>query len=289
MNFYTILEDRSDYNISRVRLLEKAAKKRGLDFHYLVACETDMLMLPTLTKGDLLYRVGPGSKATNIEKLLLNYQPTTFYTSNLLALRSQSATPFFLSQNRSTLTIPFIAALPNNLKQASKYVEYLGGFPITIKIIGSSHGVGVIKVDSLDGLMSLRDYLEHSSVTGTVFMRRYIEHNVQARLVVLGDKVVASHANLRTSDFRTNVGDTNKRQRKAEQFNQTIEKLAIESVRTMGIELGGVDVLIEVKTNRAYVSEVNFPFYFPTTQKLTGVDIAGAMIDYLIEKNKKAN
>ncbi|KKQ44614.1 MAG: hypothetical protein US63_C0025G0019, partial [Candidatus Moranbacteria bacterium GW2011_GWC2_37_8] len=29
-----------------------------------------------------------------------------------------------------------------------KYVEFLGGFPIIIKSLGGSHGVGVMKIDS---------------------------------------------------------------------------------------------------------------------------------------------
>ena len=62
--------------------------------------------------------------------------------------------------------------------------------------------------------------------------------------------------------------------------------MAVKAVRSLGYEFGGVDILFEEETNNPYIAEVNFPCFFPTTQRLTNIDISGKMIDFLINKSK---
>ncbi len=281
---YLISEDNTRYNQVRVNLLKSRAIAQGLDVIVLDADQIDLLNLPKPNKVDLLYRVGPGQKASDIEKLLLNYQPTTFYQNYLFGIYSRVASPFFLYQEKKAVTIPFIVGFPQSRQQAKDYLDYLGGLPITVKITGASHGIGVIKIDTLDGLISLKDYLDSLLIQGHILLRKYIEHKEQARLIVLGNQVIASHVNLRSEDFRTNVGEESTRKRKVKKFNSEIEKMAIIAVKKMGIEFAGVDILIEQNTNKPFISEVNFPCYFPTTQKLTNIDIASKMVKYLVKK-----
>jgi glutathione synthase/RimK-type ligase-like ATP-grasp enzyme len=49
-----------------------------------------------------------------------------------------------------------------------------------------------------------------------------------------------------------------------------------------------VDILFETSTGNPYISEVNAPCDFAGTQKKTGKDIAGILIDHLIQKVTKA-
>ncbi|MDR0608450.1 MAG: hypothetical protein LBG52_09250 [Candidatus Peribacteria bacterium] len=47
-----------------------------------------------------------------------------------------------------------------------------------------------------------------------------------------------------------------------------------------------MDILFEESTGTPYVSEVNSPCDFAGTQKKTGIDIAGKIVDYLLQKSK---
>lgn len=54
------------------------------------------------------------------------------------------------------------------------------------------------------------------------------------------------------------------------------------AVKALGLEFGGVDVMIT--NDGPKVVEVNYPCFFPRCQMLTGVDIAGQMVEYLVNK-----
>jgi glutathione synthase/RimK-type ligase-like ATP-grasp enzyme len=58
--------------------------------------------------------------------------------------------------------------------------------------------------------------------------------------------------------------------------------LAVEAVRALHLELGGVDIL--ARDGGAYVLESNFPFSFQRAQLTYGFDIAAAIVDHLLRK-----
>lgn len=60
----------------------------------------------------------------------------------------------------------------------------------------------------------------------------------------------------------------------------------MRAVRALRYEFGGVDIL-EHPTGRLYLLESNFPCYFATPQEVIGTDVAGAMLEYLVEKSRR--
>lgn len=68
-------------------------------------------------------------------------------------------------------------------------------------------------------------------------------------------------------------------------FSLEVEQLAIKSVEVLGLEFGGVDIIMDAQ-ERPYLMEVNFPCYFPRAQLLTGRDIASMMVEFLMKKSK---
>ena len=102
---------------------------------------------------------------------------------------------------------------------------------------------------------------------------------------MLGNKVIDSiEYTALKDDFRTNIGKTPNV--KPKKFSAKAEKIAVKSVKSLGLEFGGVDILVG-KSGVNYVAEMNFPCFFPRCQLVTGVDIAGKMIDYLVRKSNK--
>ena len=72
-------------------------------------------------------------------------------------------------------------------------------------------------------------------------------------------------------------------------MKKEIQRVAVAAVKSIGIEFGGVDILFS-DNGEYYISEVNSPCAYNHTQTLTGIDIAGAIVDYLINKsNLKSN
>ena len=103
---------------------------------------------------------------------------------------------------------------------------------------------------------------------------------------MLGDKVIDSiEYTANDGDFRSNEGA--KPNVAPKKFTDEVEKLAVKATRALGLEFGGVDIMIT--NNGPKVAEVNFPCFFPRCQQLTGTDIAGMMVDYLMEKARRKN
>ena len=110
-------------------------------------------------------------------------------------------------------------------------------------------------------------------------------YTAHARLIVLGDQVIDSIEYKREpNDFRSNVAK--QPSVLAKKFPQHIQDAAVESVKALDLEFGGVDILIQ-NDGQFYIAEVNFPCNFSRSQLTTQTDIAGAIIDFLVAKSKK--
>lgn len=196
-----------------------------------------------------------------------------------------SSPPLYLIKKSNLPIIKTIYHLTRDRQLLKKYVDYLGGFPLIIKTSGSSHGIGVMKLDSFDSLISVVDYLVKTQ--DRFIMRRFIDYTQHARLIVLGNKVIGSieYKKIR-GDFRSNVGD--KLNVHTVNFSNEIQAMAIKATHAINIDFSGTDILIDREGN-GFIAEVNFPCFFPRVQLATGIDIAGQMIDYLIQKSKNKN
>jgi ribosomal protein S6--L-glutamate ligase len=266
-----------------IELLKAACKARSIPFVLVDPESFDPTNTPQ--KGDLLYRVSdvkhPGT--LELEYQLISEGVSTFYQNNDIRLLNLEEVDSFLLQ-KAQLPVPkTFFYIPNERDVVAKVVESLGGLPIVVKVLGGSHGVGVIKADSLSSLYSVVDFVR--STGKRAVLKEYIDVTSSARLIVLGDRVVDSiEYQANENDFRSNEGRVPNVVKKT--FDQSVNHTAIQAVKSLGLEFGGVDILLD-KKGKIYITEVNFPCFFPRCQMLTGTDIAGMMIDYLIEKCKK--
>ena len=281
MKFYCIVENDSEDSKNRYSPIKKACDERDIEFVKLIPEEYDYTT-SDIEQGSLIYRATPGPASKILEKHIMNDSFSSFYLNTFYCFREPAGSIYYNQKSG----LPVIKTVPDfisNKNLLEKYVEYVGGFPVIVKVLNGSHGVGVMKVDSIEALKSLTDLLQAKNIQPVV-LRQFIKHKKQGRLIVLGNKVIASHANHAALDFRSNVGDNLERVREVMTFSKEIQKIAVEAVKSVGIEFGGVDILFDEETDEPFIAEVNYPCFFPTTQNLTGVDIAGAMVDYLLEK-----
>lgn len=260
-------------------LLALACEKQSIEYEVLVPekiCPLDV----SVHDGDAVYRVATSTHYGTAElewDLIMKGAKSFFKDKRALLMNKVQTTTF------EYLGIPVpktVSYLPKDRDALLRCVDRLGGFPVCLKALGGSHGVGVMRVDSEQSLFSVSDYLRAQGET--VVMKEYCDVTSSARLVVLGDKVIDSiEYSAPRGDFRSNEGDTPNVAPK--QFSEMINGIAVRAVKALGLEFGGVDIMI---TNEgAKVAEVNYPCFFPRCQMLTGVDIAGQMVKYLAEKH----
>lgn len=263
------------------QLFENACAELGVTFLMHDIRTLDLATLPTLGTNDLLYRASTGDKATRAEKIMSNPTCASFYTNWTSVFNSRGCS-YFLHEKTDIPVIPSVPFIPESVEGIQKAVEQLGDFPVIVKVLGGSHGVGVIRVDSLPSLISLLDYLRSKKTS--ILLRKYVPHRYYGRLVVVGDAVVASHITYALhEEFRTNAGEDGAHTREARVFSPEIQNMAIRAVHMLGFETGGVDLLFD-ENDQPYLAEVNFPNDFSTTQRETGIDIAKTMIEHLMKK-----
>ena len=264
-------------------LLRIACKDRGIPFVEVAdTCRLDQL--PSGQSG-LLYRVQATPRAALVEKhFLLNNHVTAFYRSPLDGFaKLDNVLEATMVHQHNGIPIPkTFYDLPSS-DAVEDVINTLGGLPVVIKAIGGSHGVGVMRADSIESLRSIVDYLRSMHDEPVFMLRQFINVRRSARLIVLGDRVISSieyHAP--DGDFRSNVGIEPTVIPK--KFPQSIQDIALRAVKVLGWEFGGADVLIDAE-DHPFVSEVNLPCYFARCQLHEGTDIAGMMIDYLLQKS----
>lgn len=283
-NLYIILKNNTDD--TSFKLLEQSAKKKAINTIPIFSESYDFSKKIEFKPGDLMYRIATSDRSALLEKLLINNIVTTFYSDLTSCVgKLDNVVEATILQEKSNLPIiKTIFSLTNDKKLLEQHSTILGGFPLIIRAVGGSHGVGIMKVDSLSSLFSVIDYL--SKQNDSYILRQFIDYKAHARLIVLGDKVVASiEYSRRDNDIRSNVGkELSVSDRK---FDKNIEEIAIEATKVLGFEFSGVDILID-KNGDPHIAEVNFPCFFPRAQNQTNIEVSDLMVDYLVNKSKSS-
>jgi len=262
-----------------VRLLREACLARGVDFVAVEAGGFDFAADMGLEPGAMLYRPAVSARAALVEQYLWHDRVATFHADPLGPFASTEAYPLLFAQAGLSvpMSLPIVSADPDALARA---VAAVGGLPAIVKLFGHEGGTGVIRADSLEGLVSLADFLLAEG--RQPWLVAYVKDAVHWRAVVVGERVVANYRNpLRPGDFRSFGGDD-----PADVFAAPppgLAPLAIAAVKVLRLAFGGVDVL-EHPGGRLYLLEANFPCYFAHAQEVAGIDVAGAMVEHLASR-----
>ena len=278
MIFYCLHEGFYEGIQLRLEQIKVACEKLNIDFISLNSLNLDYSNLPILTKADMLYNVGRGSET--LETLLLNKDVNTFYRRNPdYIVANSDTTKYSILHDKANLPGPkTIYDITADRKLLKKYIDYLGGFPIIIKATGSTRGIGTMKIDSWQNLVSTVDYL---MLTGNRFiLRQFIKAKSGCRMIVLNNEVIASASFLMNeNDFR-NAVDLSQVKYRNQIFPEKLNQIAIRATQIANTELSGVDFL-EDENGNFYLLEINFPTGFSNLIDVCGVDIPLKMVEYL--------
>lgn len=231
--------------------------------------------------GEMLFRPAISNRALKVEQHLFQEGVATFYAADKgIFFNCNNAIAMFEAEGIPT---PRSFSLHRTSRDILDfYVEQLGGYPVILKVPGHSGGVGVMKLDSPQALYSVVDFV---SMSGQLhILSAFVDDATHWRCVVVGDQVAASYINPPDGDdFRT-YGTTNPK----EVFSRVdgdIESLAVRAVHALGVQFGGVDIL-QHPTGRLYVLEANFPCYYAHAQEVGGIDVAGSMVEFLMQRSE---
>lgn len=157
-------------------------------------------------------------------------------------------------------------------------IERVGGAPVVIKLLEGTQGIGVILAPDRKVAEAIIETLQ--STRQNVLIQRFIAESKgrDIRAVVIGDRVVASMRRRAQGDeFRSNVhrgGET-----EALELDDEYARVAVQSAQIMGLRVAGVDML--ESEDGPLVLEVNSSPGLEGIESATGLDVAGAIIDYI--------
>lgn len=151
-------------------------------------------------------------------------------------------------------------------------------YPVVVKEIDSSRGLGVFKATSK------RQLQEIIKQTGRkIIIQKYLETDSDYRVLVVGNKALGTMHRFKSSD---NLASNRSPEKivKAELPEKVLEA-CVRASKAKGLEIAGVD-LVKYK-NKYYVWEINASPQCRLFEKYTGINAPAKILEYLKSKHRK--
>lgn len=167
-------------------------------------------------------------------------------------------------------------------------IEKLGGTPVIIKLARGTHGNGVVLAETKKAAKSVLQAFYLTNDDGTnVLLQEFVKESAgtDIRAFVVGSRVVASMKRQSLDDdFRSNLHKGG--EGTAIKLTEEERKMAIKAAKAMGLNIAGVDMM---RSDRGpLILEVNASPGFGI-EKVTGRDVASAIIEYVEMNAKRRN
>jgi ribosomal protein S6--L-glutamate ligase len=296
-----IITNRGSENSYSIRSLIRAIEKRNHQYELINPTDIYIYVSDLVSGYDRAYlkehkiaktsfdaiipRIGNGLEygATVVEHFNKNLGLfSTASADGLLTASNKMKTTQILSQNKIRVPKTIFANHPKDFKFL---IDKVGGLPCISKLVSGSQGVGVmIMNDELAASTSLQSF---SKAGINVILQEKIETEKPTsdiRAYVVGDEVVAAYKRYALdNDFRSNYSISGK----GSKIKLTDEEIsmAVKASKAVGLNVSGVDIMRD-KDGKPYLIESNGNASLKGVETITGVDVAGKIIEY-IEKEKK--
>jgi ribosomal protein S6--L-glutamate ligase len=282
---------RSRFNYSNKRFREEA-KNVGIQLSVTDPMDYEVLLdkgKPTLLhKGKLLEKVDcvmprTGASINNYSVAVL----TQFEMKNIpvvnkstAILRTRNKLRAIQWMTKYNIDIPRTVFIrqPSGLKAA---IEAVGGFPVILKLLSGTQGVGVMIAESYRTIESTLDTLW--SLGQDILIQECIQESLgkDVRVIVAGDKVIAAmRRNARIGEFRSNIhrGGVGSTLELTEEYRE----IAVRAAKATKLEIAGVDML-ESNTGPKVI-EVNSSPGLEGIEQATGINVARRILEYCKER-----
>jgi hypothetical protein len=175
-----------------VTLLRDACEERRTPFEVVTAKTFDYDPSKRLEPGDLLYRAATSVAASRVEQFLYAPGVATFHAAKDGVFSSVS-TQALVAEAAGIPMPKTVYAASTKAALLQQLVDRVGGFPVVVKVLGRSSGIGVMMAESM---VSLRPLVDFTIAQGhNPLLCQFIRDAVHWRVVVLGGRAIASYRN----------------------------------------------------------------------------------------------
>lgn len=199
----------------------------------------------------------------------LNHNLGIFTTASAEGIRSASNQLMTLQQLSSYGLPTPRTVYANNSKHIEHLIGKVGSYPIVIKLLHGSGGLGVtMHRDRSTAIPMLQSLFKSKS---NVLIQEYLESGgSDYRAIVVGEQVVASFKRTANKkDFRANLKQGG--QGTPIKLNQEDQDLCIHAANAVNLKVVGIDL---IKTSgRTYIVEANANFGY-RVEAITGINVA---------------
>ncbi len=160
-------------------------------------------------------------------------------------------------------------------------IRRMGGPPVVIKLLEGTQGTGVLLADSTRMAEAIVSTLQEAKQN--VLIQEFVQESRgrDVRALVVGSRVVAAMRRVAQGDeFRSNLHRGGRVE--PVQLDPEYERTAIHAAQILGLRVAGVDLLEASSGPR--VVEVNSSPGLEGIEAVTGVDVAGAIVDLIDEE-----
>jgi RimK family alpha-L-glutamate ligase len=290
---------------------EKECKKRKIEC-YIVDVNDAIIEKTynghTFKTGDKEIQIDPNSTVivprrgvleNSYTKQILSYlEDSRYFTVNTLESMEVCENKYLTSQilEESGLPVPKCALVPNEDFLDSALKQIGGKFPVVMKLLAGTQGIGVSIVDSYSSLKSVYQTIRKLDGDNEILIQEKIDSNFDLRIQVIikkfdplqpdPDNCIILGSMKRQAvkkDFRTNYslgGSVSKYN-----ISKEIEEIACKAANAVGCHWCGVDIMIDSKTKKPYILEVNSSPGTEGISQAIGKPIVDDVINYLVEKS----
>jgi ribosomal protein S6--L-glutamate ligase len=179
-----------------------------------------------------------------------------------------------------------VTAFAHGPRRAEDVINEVGGTPCVIKLLEGTQGRGVILAETAASAKSIIEAFSAANLN--ILVQEYIKEagGKDIRALVVGGRVVACMMRACSSgEFRANLHRGGKAV--AVVVSEEERRTAVRSAEVLGLNVAGVDLL---RSNRGpLVVEVNASPGIEGMETASGVDVAGAMIEFLERHAERGN
>ena len=292
----------------------KESKKRGFTCHVVNVNqstlnigkgETDFIDFDgkkvVINKSDTVFIPRRGVISNSYtKKIMLQLQKGGYFTLNSLESMDVCENKYVTAQvmEEYDLPVPRYSLIQNEENLDRALAEVGGKFPIIMKLLSGTQGIGVSIVDSYASYKSVYQTIKKLNPSSEILVQEKIDSNFDLRIQVIvknlgeinyeenPDNFIILGAMKRKAikkDFRTNYslgGEVEKYE-----LPEKLKKIACNAAAAVGCHWCGVDLMIDSKSKKPYILEVNSSPGTEGISKALGVPIVSEVIGYISDKN----
>lgn len=234
---------------------------------------------------------------THTKDIMSELEDSRYFCLNSLESIEICESKFLTSRvlEKEGLPVPKYALVTGE-ESLDKSLEKVGGqFPVIMKLLAGTQGIGVSIVDSYASLKSVYQTIKKLSPEGEILLQEKIDSNFDIRVQVMikrFDPLSQDPKNCQIlgsmkreaveKDFRTNYslgGSVS-----AYNIDDEIRNISCAAANAVSCHWCGVDIMIDSKTNKPYILEVNSSPGTEGISEAIGKPIVDDVINFVINK-----